>query len=304
MGDQPPPVPPPTPPPDGPGGATRGAPACYLHPGRPALVRCSRCERPICADDLIEAPVGYQCPRCAEGGTPVRRLVDVVGRAPATRAIVGVIAALFVVRMAVPGLLNGFGLVPALVGTGEWWLLVTSALLHVNLVHVGFNGLLLWQLGHMLEPVLGGGRFGALFAAGVAGGSLGVVVLAWATIATPLLRVPVLGDVLATHPLGVTVGASGAVFALMGAAMVGMRQRGINPWRTSIGTLVLLNLVITVVLPGISVGGHLGGFLAGLVAGRLLFVERERATSRARVVGFLALGMLLASIGLANAIVR
>jgi membrane associated rhomboid family serine protease len=47
---------------------------------------------------------------------------------------------------------------------------VTSGFLHANLMHVGFNGLLLWQLGHLLEPLLGRGRFLALYAAGLAGG--------------------------------------------------------------------------------------------------------------------------------------
>jgi membrane associated rhomboid family serine protease len=56
------------------------------------------------------------------------------------------------------------------------------------------------------------------------------------------------------------------VFGLMGAAMVLMRRRGINPWRTSIGTLVLLNLVLTFVISNVSIGGHLGGFLGGALA--------------------------------------
>jgi membrane associated rhomboid family serine protease len=251
---------------------------------------------------MIEAPVGYQCPRCADGGAPVQRMVDVLQHAPLTRALVYVIAGLFVVTMVSRPLLTQFGLVPALVGTGRWWLLVTSAFLHVNLIQAGFNGLLLWQLGHMLEPALGRARFGALYAAGIAGGSLGVVLLAWATVATPLLQIPLIGRLLATSPLGVTVGASGAVFALMGAAMVGMRARGINPWQTSIGTLVLLNLVLTFAVSGISVGGHVGGLLAGAAAGKLLFVGREEAASRARLTAGLAVAMFALAIVLATAL--
>jgi membrane associated rhomboid family serine protease len=68
----------------------------------------------------------------------------------------------------------------------------------------------------------------------------------------------VIGEVLTSNPAIPTIGASGAVFALMGAAVVGLRNRGINPWRTDIGTLVLLNLGITFFLPGISVGGTSG----------------------------------------------
>jgi hypothetical protein len=65
------------------------APACYLHPGRQAIMRCSRCEQPICADDAIEAPVGYQCRECAKGGAPVRHLRDLMPDARITRGSSG-----------------------------------------------------------------------------------------------------------------------------------------------------------------------------------------------------------------------
>jgi membrane associated rhomboid family serine protease len=302
------------------------APACYLHPGREATLRCSRCERPICLDDAIEAPVGYQCPQCAEGGSPVRRLADVATAAPITRGLVITIAALFVVTQVVPGVTENLGLRPVLLApggpelfdaiagfytasglaqvVGEPWLLLTSAFLHANLMHVGFNGLLLWQLGHMLEPSLGRTRYIALYAAGLAGGGLGVVLLAWLATVTGLAGAGnTLINVLGGNPFTPTIGASGAVFGLMGAAMVGLRHRGIDPWRTSIGGLVLLNLVITFVVPGISVGGHVGGLLGGFLAGKLLFVERERAARAARTVLALAVGMLVLSIVLSGLIV-
>ncbi|MFA9429505.1 rhomboid family intramembrane serine protease [Egicoccus sp. AB-alg2] len=264
---------------------------CYLHPDREALLRCSRCERPICADDMIEAPVGYQCRQCAQGGQPVRRLGDLFVRPLVSQTLVGIIAVVYVVSMAVP-LTRQFGLVPVLVGT-EPWRLITSAFLHVGLIHVGFNGLLLWRLGEMLEPVLGHLRFGALYLAGLAGGALGVVGLAWLTAFTPLASIPLLGVVFATGPASVTVGASGAVFGLMGAAMAGMRARGVDPWRTDVGSLVLLNLVITFLIPGISVGGHLGGLLAGFVAGKVLFVDAGRARRAATVTFAAAAAVLL-----------
>jgi membrane associated rhomboid family serine protease len=299
-------------------------PACYLHPKREALLRCSRCERPICGDDAIEAPVGYQCPQCAEGGAPVRRLVDVANAAPLTRGLVYVIGGLYVLTMAVPGLIDMFGLRPILLApggpevlasapwyspgslalvVGEPWLLITSAFLHANLMHVGFNGLLLWQLGHMLEPILGRSRFAALYLAGLAGGGLGVVLISWVTTLAGIAELPLVQQVLGGNPFQATIGASGAVFGLMGAAMVNLRARGINPWKTSIGTLVLLNLVITFVIPQVSVGGHLGGLLGGAVAGKLLMVGREqarRATIRTTAfgVGMLVLAVVLAALTL------
>ncbi len=303
------------------GGGTE-RPACYLHPSRPALLRCSRCEQPICGDDAIEAPVGYQCPRCAEGGQQVRRMVDVVQHAPVTRALVGVIAVLFVVTSLQGAVTATFGLRPivltpsgvALLSSlagwydpselartiGEPWLLLTSGFLHANLMHVGFNGLLLWQLGHLLEPLLGRGRYVALYTAGLFGGSLGVVLVSWISTVAGISGIELVGRILGGNPLQLTIGASGAVFGLMGAAMVVLRARGVNPWQTTIGTLVALNLVLTFLIPTISVGGHLGGLLAGVVAGRLLMVDREQAASRRNAVFGLALAMVVVSLVLAR----
>jgi membrane associated rhomboid family serine protease len=302
------------------------APACYLHPGRQAIMRCSRCEQPICADDAIEAPVGYQCRECAKGGAPVRHLRDLIPDARVTRVLVGVVAALFLVSSMSTEVITTFGLRPVLLTSGgvelfgqlaawyepsalaaaigEPWLLVTSAFLHANLMHVAFNGLLLWQLGHMLEPVLGHARFAALYAAGLAGGGLGVVLLSWVATLAGAQGNQFIGTVLGGNPFQLTIGASGAVFGLMGAAMVGLRNRGINPWRTSIGSLVALNLVITFVIPNISVGGHLGGLLGGVLAGKLLFVDRERASRGRTLTVAAAVGMLVLAVVLAGLTVR
>lgn len=294
--------------------AEPGPPACYRHPRRPALLRCSRCERPVCGDDAIEAPVGYQCPECAAGGQRVRHVRELLPDFLVTKGLVGVIAVVFLASQALPELTGTFGLRPFLLvpsgvelfdaaapgysstgiarAVGEPWLLVTSGFLHASLMHVGFNGFLLWMLGRMLEPILGHARFAALYVAGLAGGGLGVVLLSWLW-TTPLSEVPVLGGVLTSNPGIPTIGASGAVFALMGAAMVGLRNRGINPWRTDIGTLVLLNLAITFFLPGISVGGHVGGLLSGMAVGTLVFVDHEHRR-RAVVLALVAAAVMFA----------
>lgn len=260
---------------------------CYLHPDRPALLKCSRCEKPICGADAIEAPVGYQCPECASGGVPVRRLRDLQADFTITKALVGTIAVIYLATQAIDfPVMRTFGLIPVAVGDGNWWMVISSGFLHANLMHIAFNGILLWRLGELLEPRIGHRAFGALYAFGLAGGSLGVMLLAWITVATPLATIPILGFALATSPVSVTVGASGAVFALMGAAMSAMRSRGINPWRTDIGTLVLLNLVLTFLIPGISVGGHVGGFLAGMLGGRLLTSTRTTVLASLAVAAF------------------
>jgi len=278
---------------------------CARHPGRPALTICNRCERPMCGDDLIDAPVGRQCVDCARSAPPVRRLGDPLPTPQATRTLVLAIVA--VAALGTTGAVDArtFGLVPAFVGFGEWWRLITSAFLHGGFVHLAFNGLLLWRLGQMLEPMVGPGTFLGLAASGMAGGGLGVVGLSWVVVATPLGALPATGWLLGAGPLTITVGASGAVFGLMGAVLVLLRRRGIDPWSTSegsmVGALVLLNLVLTFAVPTISVGGHVGGLLGGGAAAALVTTHRRGAT--VRTVGFAVLLLVLATL-VAQQVVR
>ena len=246
-------------------------PSCARHPDREAVTVCARCGRAICMDDLVEAPVGYQCVDCARSAPPVRRLGDPEPTPATTRSLVGAIVVVAALEAIGAVDLRTFALVPLLVGAGEWWRLATSALLHAGIVHLGFNGILLWRLGSILERRVGGISFAGIAASGMAGGSLGVIGLAWLSVTTPLAGVPVLGAILATDPRSFTVGASGAVFGLMGAILVLIRREGIDPWSTDlgsmVGSLVLLNLVLTFLIPVISVGGHVGGLLGGMLAG-------------------------------------
>jgi membrane associated rhomboid family serine protease len=280
---------------------------CARHPGRPALTVCSRCERPVCAEDIIEAPVGYQCVDCARSAPPVRRLGDVPTTPAVTRVLVGAIVA--VALLGTTGAVDArtFGLVPVLVGTGEWWRLITSAFLHGGFVHLAFNGLLLWRLGQMLEPGLGAGTFLGVTASGLAGGSLGVISLSWLVVATPVGAVPTLVGLLGANPFTITVGASGAVFGLMGAVLVLLRRRGIDPWATSegsmVGALVLLNLVLTVAVPSISLGGHVGGLLGGAAAAALVGQRRSRSAVDAVRTSALALTLLAVAAAAARALV-
>ena len=94
------------------------------------------------------------------------------------------------------------------------------------------------------------------------------------------LRVIPLGGsfgALMLQPNGLTGGASGAVFGLMAAAAIGMHRRGVNVFQTGIGTILVLNLVITFTLPGISVGGHLGGAIAGAICGFVILAPAHAA---------------------------
>lgn len=140
--------------------------------------------------------------------------------------------------------------------TGEWYRVVTSGFYHYGILHLAFNMFMLYQLGRLLEPLVGRIRFVLLYVAALLGGSAGVLLLT---------------------PNALTAGASGAVFGLLGAAAIAQYQRGINPLSTSLGTVLMLNLLITFWLPNISIGGHVGGLLAGAAAGWFTTAPKQRA---------------------------
>lgn len=161
-------------------------------------------------------------------------------------------------------------------GAQEWYRLVSSGFVHYGIIHIGFNMFLLYQLGGMLEGALGRIRFLLVYVTCLLGGAAGAMLL---------------------QPDGLHGGASGAVFGLMGMAAVGYQQRGINPMNTSIGTLLLLNLLITFVVPGISIGGHLGGAVAGALCALLvLSPRRARIPPRLMDSAVVVLGIVLGAV--------
>jgi len=177
---------------------------------------------------------------------------------------VGIIIACAVVFLATNGFSGGSGKLwtdlyldgPDVHFGHDYWRLVTSGFLHSGPIHIGFNMYLLWILGNMLEPTLGSGRFAALYFTALLCGAFGALVV---------------------DPNSSTVGASGAVFGLMGAAAVELRSRGINPFKTDIGLLIVFNLVLSFVLSHISVGGHIGGLIGGVLVGVAFDVaDRQR----------------------------
>lgn len=219
---------------------------CYRHPDREAGVRCRRCDRAICPDCMISAPVGFQCRSCVKGAPAVRTMRSLRRDPHVTFVLIAINVAVFLGGQQQEGDLGLFG--PA-VADGDWWRIVTSAFVHFDLLHVGFNMVLLWWLGNLLEPSIGRVRFGLVYVVSLFAGSLGVLLLS---------------------PNDLTGGASGAVFGLMGAAVVLMRQRGIDPMQSGLGGLLLINLLLTFARPGISIGGHVGGLAGGLLAGAIV----------------------------------
>jgi membrane associated rhomboid family serine protease len=142
------------------------------------------------------------------------------------------------------------------VAHGDWWRLVTSMFLHVNIIHIGMNMYSLYFAGSILEQVIGRWRFLLLYLAAGVAGSAGALIYS---------------------PTVPTVGASGAIFGILGALFVLERERHISTGGQVAG-LIVLNLVITFVFSSyISVGGHVGGLIAGVVLMWLLLRFRRSA---------------------------
>ena len=231
---------------------------CTRHPDVATGRHCTRCERAACNDCLTPAPVGSHCVDCVRSARPSAAVRAKYWNASqnilVTRTLIAMNVVAFVWTVA-GNREYDLGLSLAYIENGEWYRIFTSGFLHFGLIHVGMNMLLLWQLGQLLEPAMGRTRFTALYFIAMVGGAIGALIV---------------------EPNGLTGGASGAVFGLMAAAAVGLQQRGINPMQTGIGSTLILNLLITFAIPGISIGGHIGGALTGAAVGYFLLKPRWR----------------------------
>lgn len=209
---------------------------------------------------MNQASVGVHCPECAKGNKQkvynARTLPGAQGTV--TKGLVGVNVAIWVLTIAALGAtINSAGPVGADYGTwgpaidvdNEWWRIISGGFLHSGLFHIGFNMYLLWQLGQQLERILGEARFGLVYLVSLLGGTFGALLL------DP--EVPV-------------VGASGAVFGLIGLTVFAYRSRGIGLFDTGLGFLILINAFYSL-RGGVSLGGHLGGFVVGALLGIMWF---------------------------------
>jgi len=291
--------------------------ACYRHPGRESYVRCQRCGKVICPDCMRQASVGFQCPDCvAEGAKTMRTGRTAYGGirpsnpGATTIALIGVNVAVWfaivatgwksselIERLALSPLgtcfttdggfyfpnlteatctATGTDYVPG-VADGSYWQLATSMFAHVEIWHIAFNMFALYALGPQLELVLGRARFLALYLlSGLAGSTL----VFW------------LAD-----EGSATLGASGAVFGLMGALLVIAFKVGGNV--QSILTWIGLNVAITVVGSSfISWQAHLGGLLGGIaIAAALVYAPRRNRTQfQVGILVFIAAALALAVI--------
>ncbi len=263
--------------------------ACYRHPDRETGLSCSECGRPICTDCVTFAPVGLRCPdHAASGNAPkVQRQVQRVARgarirptdAIVTRILVAINIVVYLITVAQgsglndPGgsLFNKWALFGPLVDHGDWWRLITSAFLHASVIHIAFNMLALWWLGAPVEMALGRVRFIGLYLVSGLAGAAGALV---------------------ADPNAVTVGASGAIFGLLGAGLI-LEWQATGSIAGNYLTLILINLAISFAVPGISIGGHVGGLIGGILA-TLAFARFGRGHAAYGRIGLIGAASLVA----------
>lgn len=259
---------------------TATAPVCYRHPDRETWIRCQRCDNPICPDCMLPAAVGFQCPSCVkEGAKSTRSGLSPYGGqrssnpALTSQVVIGLNVLVWIAITAVPKLLETLALIPAgrcqigdtnsffpgvsedrcVGGNVEWvagvasgapWQVVTSMFAHEQVAHIAFNMLALYFLGPQLEAMLGRARFLGVYLVSGLCGSAAVMLF--------------------SDQFGSTLGASGAIFGIIGgflivALKVGGDVRSIVMW-------IGINVLITFTISNISWQGHLGGLIGGIVA--------------------------------------
>lgn len=260
---------------------------CYRHPKRESWVLCQRCGRTICPECQTAAAVGVQCPECVREGraSMPRRRPGVVrafrssgSRPVVTYSLMGVSVAVFLLQLVMPAITQMFAYAPALTAI-QPWRMITSTFLHSTGLpfHILFNMFALFLVGRGLEPLIGRGRFLALYLISGFAGSVAVLLF--------------------SDPVRGVLGASGAVFGLFAAFIVIARRMGGDV--TSMLVIVALNLVVGFFLVNVSWQAHVGGLVGG-AAVALVLLRTRRRDQRGLQIGLLA-GVVLALLAISVA---
>jgi membrane associated rhomboid family serine protease len=245
---------------------------------------------------MTPTPVGMRCPECASQRTRVVRGVGQAGlfaSAPATFILIALNVVAFLAEVATSSgglgvqgssLVLDFGLYGPWVVEGEWYRLIGGGFLHAGLTHILFNMVALYFLGRLLEPAIGTPRFVAVYMASLFGGAFGALLL---------------------DPNALTIGASGAIFGIFGAAFVIARDRGFDSVASTIGVILLLNLAFSFGTAHVSLGGHLGGLAVGVICSLLIvagdrgMLGRQRLAAELIAISIVALVAISAALAVA-----
>ncbi|ACU84090.1 rhomboid family serine protease [Brachybacterium faecium] len=247
----------------------QGTPVCPRHPDRVSYVRCKRCERPACPDCQRPTSVGVLCVDCEreisrqQASTRPRNAMGAgMGRRTpyVTYTLIGLSVLAFVGQTLAPQIVQQLGIFAPYRAVFMPWTFFTAGFLHGGILHLALNMYALWIVGQYLEQTLGHVRYAAVFLTAVLGGHTAVYLLA---------------DPLSSAWITGTLGASGGVFGLFAAMFIVNRHLGGQT--AQIVVLIVLNLVLTFTIPGISWQGHLGGLVIGAAVTAGMFALRPKA---------------------------
>jgi membrane associated rhomboid family serine protease len=238
---------------------------------------------------MTPTPVGMRCPECSRERTKVKTIRSGPTAPVVTQALIALNVLVFIAETAAGASLGGGGAAgqvyekgalfgPLIVHQHEYWRIVTSGFLHDGFLHIAFNMFFLYIMGSQLEPVIGHVNFAAVYFVSLIAGSFGALLF---------------------QPNIPTVGASGACFGVLGALIVIAYYRRIPIWQSGLGAILLINIVFSLSVRNISIGGHLGGLVGGMISGWLFVQLAERRRQPALA---LAGCLLVAVVGFAAAI--
>ena len=254
--------------------------SCYRHPDRETGVSCQRCERFICVDCSTPGAIGFLCPEDSKDRVKIQKATfqkSLFSAAPITFALIGINVLVFVGQQIFPSLINY--LFYANVGSnteyGSLLRVFTSGFAHSNTqyTHILFNMYSLFVLGTLLEPMIGKFRFLSLYMLSIFGGGLGYLFL--------------------STEYASMVGASGAIFGLMGAYLVFLVVLKLNASQMYI--IIGINLFLGF-LPGIAWEAHVGGLIVGAAVGYLLVSTRDKARKNLQIIGLVGISVALVAL--------
>ena len=237
---------------------------------------------------MTPTSVGMRCPECARERTKVKTLRSARDTPTVTQALIAINVILFLAETATGAPLGGGGggtvfdhgalAGPFISQSHEYWRLVSAGFLHDGLLHILFNMIFLYLMGPMLEPAIGRVNFAVVYFVSLLAGSFGALLF---------------------QPDALTIGASGACFGVLGALIVVAYYRGISIWQSGLGLTLVINIVFSLSVHGISIGGHLGGVVGGAICGWLIVQLSERRRMQAVAI---AACLVVAAISVAGAL--
>ena len=262
---------------------------CYRHPDRQSFIICQRCGRTVCSECQTQAAVGVHCPECVREAresaprttrgttTRIKRSLRSSSGVPVvTYTLIGLNLAFFLIDFVTGGALYPWFAYRSDFTETQPWRMLTAAFMHASILHVLFNMFSLFIFGPAIEATVGRVRFIVLYLLAAFGGSVAVAVLA---------------------PSQAVVGASGAIFGLLGAFFIIQRRLGGN--NTQLLVLIGLNVLFGFIVPNVSWQAHLGGLVVGAAVAAIYHSTRRRNQRVLQVVSVAAVAVGLVAITIA-----